>query len=187
MRSMRRRCGGSSRRIITSFAEHRRGLWLDYAFQELFGLDVRLSKETADLYWETITKKIATKEFRPRALYDRFHMEVIATTDSALDDLKAHDAIRNSGWKGRVIPTFRPDAVVDPEFAGFRRNLAKLGELTGQDTERWNGYLSALVARRQFFKRHGATATDHGHPTAATTNLSQRGGGGAFPARDAHR
>jgi glucuronate isomerase len=148
-------------------------LWLDYAFQELFGLDVRLNKATADLYWETISKKLATTEFRPRALYDRFHMEVIATTDSALDDLKAHAAIHNSGWQGRVIPTFRPDAVVDPEFAGFRRNLAKLGELTGQDTERWTGYLSALVARRQFFKRHGATATDHGHPTAMTTNLSR--------------
>jgi glucuronate isomerase len=147
-------------------------LWLDYAFQELFGLDVRLSKETADLYWETISQKLATNDFRPRALYDRFRIELIATTDSALDGLEAHAAIRNSGWKGRVIPTFRPDAVVDPEFAGFRTNLAKLGDLTGQDTTRWTGYLSALVVRRQFFKRSGATATDHGHPTAATTNLS---------------
>jgi len=148
-------------------------LWLDYAFQELFGLDVRLSKETADLYWETISKKLAMEEFRPRALYERFHMEVIATTDSALDNLEAHTAIRNSGWKGRVIPTFRPDAVVDPEFAGFRSNLVKLGELTGEDTSIWRGYLAALTTRRQFFKRHGATATDHGHPTAATVNLSR--------------
>jgi glucuronate isomerase len=148
-------------------------LWLDYAFQELFGLDVRLNKDNADLYWETISEKLAGKDFRPRAMYERFHIEVIATTDSALDGLEAHAAIRKSGWKGRVIPTFRPDAVIDPEFAGFRANLAKLGELTGHDTERWTGYLSALVARRQFFKRSGATATDHGHPTAATTNLSR--------------
>jgi glucuronate isomerase len=148
-------------------------LWLDYVFQELFGLDVRLSRATADVYWETILEHLATKDVRPRALYDRFRMEVIATTDSALDNLEAHAAIRNSGWKGRVIPTFRPDAVVDPEFSGFRTNLATLGAMTGEDTSSWRGYLAALVTRRRFFKQQGATATDHGHPTAATANLSR--------------
>lgn len=148
-------------------------LWLDYAFQELFGLEVRLSRETADLYWDTITEKLATKDFRPRALYERFRMEMIATTDSALDDLAAHQAIRASGWKGRVLPTFRPDAVVDPEFPGFRANVAELGKMTGEDTSRWKGYLTALAARRRFFIQQGATATDHGHPTAATVNLSR--------------
>jgi glucuronate isomerase len=149
-------------------------LWLDYAFQELFSLDARLSAETADLYWEKISEHLASDVFRPRALYDRFRIEVIATTDSALDTLDAHTAIRNSGWKGRVIPTFRPDAVVDPEFSGFRANIAALGKLTGENTETWKGYLAALAMRRRFFKEQGATATDHGHPTAATANLSRR-------------
>src|SRR3984885_1536886 len=148
-------------------------LWLDYVFQELFGLDVRLSKATADVYWETISEHLARVEFRPRALYDRFRMEVLATTDSALHNLEAHAAIRCSGWKGRVIPTFRPDAVVDPEFPGFRTNLATLGAMTDEDTSSWKGYLAALGARRRFFKQQGATATDHGHPTAATANLSR--------------
>jgi glucuronate isomerase len=148
-------------------------LWLDYVFQELFGLDVRLGKATADVYWETISEHLARKEFRPRALNDRFRKEVLATTDSALHNLEAHAAIRSSGWKGRVIPTFRPDAVVDPEFPGFRTNLATLGAMTDEDTSSWRGYLAALVARRRFFKQQGATATDHGHPTAATTNLSR--------------
>lgn len=148
-------------------------LWLDYVFQELFGLDVRLSKATANVYWETISEHLAREEFRPRALYDRFRMEVLATTDSALHNLEAHAAIRCSGWKGRVIPTFRPDAVVDPEFPGFRTNLATLGAMTDEDTSSWKGYLAALGARRRFFKQQGATATDHGHPTAATANLSR--------------
>jgi glucuronate isomerase len=148
-------------------------LWLDYVFQELFGLDVRLSKATADVYWETISEHLAREEFRPRALYDRFRMEVLATTDSALHNLEAHAAIRCSGWEGRVIPTFRPDAVVDPEFPGFRTNLATLGAMTDEDTSSWKGYLAALGARRRFFKQQGATATDHGHPTAATANLSR--------------
>jgi glucuronate isomerase len=105
---------------------------------------------------------------------------MIATTDSALDDLSHHAAIRNSGWKGRVIPTFRPDAAVDPEFAGFRANVAKLGTLTGEDTKTWKGYLAALAKRRRFFQENGATATDHGHPTAGTADLSLAEAGALF-------
>ena len=146
-------------------------LWLDFAFQELFGMDQRLSAATADHYWEVLSTRLASPQFRPRALYDRFRIELLATTDSALDNLEAHAAIRTSGWPGRVIPTFRPDAVVDPGFAGFRANLERLGGMTGEDTATWQGYLRALAARRRFFRSHGATATDHGHPTAATADL----------------
>jgi glucuronate isomerase len=155
-------------------------LWLDYAFQELFGLETRLSEATADHYWEAISTRIAAADFRPRALYERFGLEIIATTDSALDDLSHHAAIYNSGWKGRVIPTFRPDAAVDPEFAGFRANVAKLAALTGNETKTWKGYLAALAKRRRFFQEHGATATDHGHPTAATADLSLAEAGALF-------
>ncbi|HVW75964.1 MAG TPA: glucuronate isomerase, partial [Alloacidobacterium sp.] len=80
--------------------------------------------------------------------------------------------VRGSGWKGRIIPTFRPDSVVDPAFDGFRQNIAKLGEQTGEDTATWAGYLQALRKNRERFKSLGATATDHGHPTANTANLS---------------
>lgn len=148
-------------------------LWLDYAFEILFGLTERLSAATADRYWERLSERLAFPEFRPRALYERFNIEVIATTDSALDDLAAHAAIRNSGWQGVVLPTFRPDAVVDPDFAGFRENVTVLGMITGEDTATWQGYLQALAVRRHFFREHGATATDHGHPTPATADLSR--------------
>ena len=97
---------------------------------------------------------------------------MLATTDSPLDSLADHEAVRTSGWNGRILPTFRPDPVVDPEFAGFAGNIEKLGALTGEDTAGWRGYLKALAARRQFFKSMGARATDHGHPTAQTANLS---------------
>lgn len=148
-------------------------LWLDFAFQELFGLNERLSDKTSDLYFDTISDKLNTPEFRPRALYERFHMEVLATTDSPLDSLADHQAIRDSGWRARIVPTFRPDSVVDPEFAGFRDNIARLGEITGEDTNIWAGYLQALRKSRERFRAQGATATDHGHPTANTANLSQ--------------
>ena len=169
------------RRVWRIFAENYflfRGtptrLWLDFVFGTLFGLTERLDAGNADLYFDTISEQLATPEFRPRALFDRFGIEVLATTDSALDTLADHRAIRDSGWGGRIVPTFRPDAVVDPEFAGFRSNLDKLGEITGEDTSTWKGYQAALRKRRAFFKQNGATATDHGHPTARTANLDAR-------------
>ena len=147
-------------------------LWLDHAFETLFGLDDPLSAATAEDYYRTIETALAGPNFLPRALYERFGIELLATTDGALDDLSAHQAIRDSDWSGRVIPTYRPDAVVDPEHEGFAANLARLAEITGEDTGSWPGYLAAHRKRRQFFKEMGATATDHGHPTAQTADLS---------------
>jgi glucuronate isomerase len=146
-------------------------MWLDFVFQELFGLDLRLSEETADLYFDTISERLQTPEFLPRALYDRFNLEVLATTDSPLDSLADHKAIRESNWKARILPTFRPDPVVDPEFEGFSENVAKLGQMSREDTSKWTGYLNALRATRLRFRELGCTATDHGHPTARTANL----------------
>jgi glucuronate isomerase len=147
-------------------------MWLDFAFQELFGLRQRLSEQTADSYFDVISEKLLTPEFRPRALYKRFHLEVLATTDSPLDSLADHKLIRESDWKARILPTFRPDPVVDPEFGGFRENVAKLGMMTGEDTSTWSGYLNGLRLARARFRELGCVATDHGHPTARTANLS---------------
>ncbi|HEY2481664.1 MAG TPA: glucuronate isomerase [Caulobacteraceae bacterium] len=147
-------------------------LWLDHAFAEVFGLDVRLEAETADVYFDAIGTALAQPAFRPRALFERFQIEALATTEGALDPLAHHGALRASGWPGRVIPTFRPDDVTDPDRPGFPDRLARLAEMTGEDTATWDGYLAALRARRAVFRSLGATATDHGPPTAATANLS---------------
>jgi glucuronate isomerase len=148
-------------------------MWLDFSFQELFGLEERLSEKTADLYFDTISAKLRTPKFLPRALYERFNLEVLATTDSPLDTLADHKAIRASGWKARIIPTFRPDPVVDAELRGFAENIWLLGEQTGEDTATWTGYLNALRQARARFRELGCTATDHGHPTAQTADLPQ--------------
>ncbi len=147
-------------------------IWLDYAFQELFGLDERLSEKTADHYYDTIDAKLRTPEFLPRALFERFNLEVLTTTDAPTDSLEAIKSVRNSGWKGRIVPAFRPDSVVDPDFPGFAANISKLGEQTGEDTSTWSGYLLALRKSRARFKELGCTSTDHGHPTAQTADLS---------------
>jgi len=146
-------------------------LWLDYTFQNQFGLAERLSPGNADAYYDIIAKKLETPEFRPRALFEQFKIEVLSTTDSPLDTLEYHKAIKASGWKGRVLPTFRPDSVIDAEFTGFLENIEKLGAITGENIGTFKGYLNALRNRREFFKSLGATATDHGHLTAMTADL----------------
>ncbi|HZY68544.1 MAG TPA: glucuronate isomerase, partial [Devosia sp.] len=145
--------------------------WLDTTFQDLFGLTEPLTPLTADHYYDTIADCLQRPEYLPRAMFERFNLEVIATTDAAIDELKWHRMIRESGWSGRVVPTYRPDTVVDPDKPTFSADLDRFGELTGCDTGSWAGYLDAHVKRRAFFKSMGATASDHGHPSALTANL----------------
>lgn len=155
-------------------------MWLDHTFATLFGLEERLTPANADAQYDRIAELLNRDDFRPRALYERFNLEVISTTDSAIDDLRWHKMIRESGWKGRVVPAYRPDNVVDPDFAGFNKNLDRLGEITGCDTGTWAGYLEAHRKRREFFKSMGATSSDHGHPTAQTADLRPKQAGKLF-------
>jgi glucuronate isomerase len=148
-------------------------LWLDHVFDEVFGLETPLSSATADLYFDHINACLGRPEFRPRALFDRFNIEVLATTESPLDSLEHHRAIRESDWQGRVITTYRPDPVVDPEYESFPTNVERFGEISGEDTSSFSGYLAAHCRQRHIFKSMGATATDHGHPTAATADLER--------------
>ena len=146
-------------------------LWLDHAFAQVFGIDKRLSPETADDIYDHIQECLGKPAFRPRVLFDRFGIEAMATTESPLDELAFHKQIRDSDWNGKLVTAFRPDPVVDPEFEGFVENVARLAEITGEDTTNWYGYLEALAQRRRYFIEMGATSTDHGHPTAATADL----------------
>jgi glucuronate isomerase len=146
-------------------------MWLDHVFAEVFGIDVALEAATADLYYDRIAEALASPAFRPRALFDRFGIELLATTEGPHEDLVHHSAIRASNWNRRVVTTYRPDAVIDPEHEDFEPALARFAELTGEDVRGWSGYLAAHRKRRADFRAAGATATDHGHPTARTADL----------------
>ena len=149
-------------------------IWLSHAFETLFGIDEAPSAANADRLYDTIADCLKRPEFRPRALFERMNIGVLATTESPLDDLGHHAAIRASGWKGRVITAYRPDPVVDPQARGFLQNLARFAEVADTDIGTFAGYLEAHRRRRAFFREMGATSTDHGHPTAATADLSAR-------------
>ncbi len=147
-------------------------LWFNHVLYEVFGIREQLIPESADRIYDAITECLMSAEFLPRALFDRFNIEVLATTESPLDPLTHHQRLQGMDWKGRIIPTYRPDPLVDPEFEDFTGNVAQLGTITGEDTATWPGYLKALAERRRFFASLGATATDHGHPSALTCDLS---------------
>nr|WP_062339384.1 glucuronate isomerase [Herbidospora sakaeratensis] len=160
-------------------------LWTERVLQDVFGVHTALGPATADETYDQIAARLAEPEFRPRALFERFGIEVLATTESPLDDLSRHAKLAADGWGGpggRVITTFRPDNVVDPEFENWAGNVARLGEMTGEDTGTYRGYLAALRRRREAFIAAGATSTDHGHPTARTLVLDESEAAALFTA-----
>ena len=148
------------------------GAWLDHELHEVLGVSAPLSAETAERSYDEIMERLAGPDFRPRALFERFDIEVLATTDAASDPLRHHCAIKESRWKGRVIPCFRPDAVFKIAAPGWAQELEKLGREHGAPLVDYAEFLRALEDRRAFFKQMGATATDHAVLEPYTTWLS---------------
>ena len=178
-----RRDGGpvetDHRKIWQTFADHfylfrgaPTGIWLTQELVEVFGVTEKLTGASAQRIYDQIADCLARPEFRPRALFERFNIEVLATTDAASDPLVHHQAIRSSGWRGRVVPTFRPDGVVNLDAPGWRQNIEALSAASGIEVNSYRALIAALENRRAFFKQMGATATDHAALTPATGELS---------------
>lgn len=147
------------------------GIWLGQEMEEVFGIVEPLNGKTAERIYDQIVEKLAQPEFRPRALFKRFNIEVLCTTDTATDTLEPLAILRATGWRGRVRPTFRPDNVVNLEAASWRENINRLSQASGIEVHDFHSYLSALENRRWYFKQMGATATDHGAFTPYTNKL----------------
>ena len=175
------------RRIWQTFAEHfylfrgtPTGMWLAYELEEVFGIQEKLTGESAQRIYDRIASCLATSAFRPRALFERFNIEVLCTTDAATDPLEHHRAIRASGWPGRILPTFRPDGLTNLQDPRWRENIERLGQLVGYDVDSYPAFIHALEDRRAFFKSLGAKATDHGVLTPYTAELSLQEAGLIF-------
>ncbi len=156
------------RKIWQTFAEHfylfrgtPTGIWLTYTLEKTFGIPEKLSAQSAQVVYDQIAARLAEPAFRPRALYERFNVEVLCTTDAATDPLAHHKAIRESGWGGDIRPSFRPDALIDISARGWRKHIHALGDITGTAINSYTNYIRALEDRRAFFKAMGAAATDH--------------------------
>jgi glucuronate isomerase len=147
-------------------------MWLKHELHDLFGIEERLTGANAQKIYEQIEAGLHAPDFKPRLLFERFNIEVLCTTDAATDPLKYHRAIQESGWKGRILPTFRPDAVVNLDHPDWRQQIDRLSELSGLVVDSYTRYIQALENRRAYFKEMGATATDHAALTAYTAELS---------------
>jgi glucuronate isomerase len=146
--------------------------WLEAELAEIFGVDVRPSAATADAIYDRVAGLLATDPYRPRALYDRFGIAVMATTDDPCDDLSAHAGLRaDRTWTGRVVPTFRPDRHLEPGARGWRDAVTELGDVSGVDTGTYAGWVQAMEARRAYFRQHGAVSADHSHEDVRTDPL----------------
>jgi glucuronate isomerase len=149
------------------------GVWFNHELAEVFGVEEKLTGATAQNIYEHISNQLAKPEFRPRALFEKFKIEVLATTDSATDTLEHHRKIRESGWHGKIIPTFRPDGVVNIDRPDWLENIKLLGEICGFEISTYKKLIHALEMRREFFKQSGATATDHSALTPFTVSLNE--------------
>ncbi|MEM7472720.1 MAG: glucuronate isomerase [Pseudomonadota bacterium] len=156
------------RRVFQLFADHWHlflgtpsRLWISNMLRDGFGITDDLTPQNAMQIYDQIDAALKTPAFRPRALFERMNIALLATTDAATDPLAAHQAIKTSGWSGHVIPTFRPDAVLDPADPRFASELKNLATLGNTDVTTFAGYLDALRDRRAYFRSLGATATDH--------------------------
>ncbi|WP_066586023.1 glucuronate isomerase [Cellulomonas timonensis] len=145
--------------------------WLEHELVEVFGVTTRPSAKSADALYDHLLDALARPEFRPRALFDRFRIETLATTDAATDDLAHHASLAAQGWGEKVVPTFRPDALVHLDRPGWRPAITELARVSGIDVQGYDAYLTALEQRRAVFVAAGARATDHGHLSADTTPL----------------
>jgi glucuronate isomerase len=170
---------GDHRRIWQLFAAHFHlfrgtptGVWLTHGLHDVFGITDRLTAESAQDIYDQIADSLEQPEFRPRRLFERFNIEVLATTDAATDQLEHHRAIRESGWAGRVVPTFRPDGVVNIDRPGWRENIDDLSRVSGVEITSYRRLIAALEDRRAYFKAMGATATDHAAVTPYTEALT---------------
>jgi glucuronate isomerase len=146
--------------------------WLEAELADIFGVSLRPSAATADAIYDQVADRLAKDDWRPRALYDRFRIQVLATTDDPADDLAAHAALAaDPSFTGRVVPTFRPDRYLEPAQRGWREAVGRLGEVADSDTGDYAGFVRALDARRRFFIEHGAVSADHSHVDVRTDPL----------------
>lgn len=179
MRNGRANIEVDDRHVWQIFAEHfylfrgtPTGVWLHEELAQLFGLTEPLTGRNAQAFYDHIDTQLKSPAFRPRQLYDRFNIEVLCTTDAATDTLTHHQAIKESGWHGRILPTFRPDGLINLDTPNWSEQIATLSAVSGLDVVNYGSFIEALEQRRAFFKQMGATATDHAALTAYTAELT---------------
>jgi glucuronate isomerase len=147
-------------------------LWLELTLHDVLGARIAPSAANADALFDELSQRLALAQSRPRALYERFGIELLATTDDPADDLRHHRALAaDPSWAGRVVPTFRPDAYLDLSRPDWPAQIERLAAAADTPIDTYEDFVAALERRRSFFAEHGATSSDHAVQRLQTERL----------------
>jgi len=136
--------------------------WVHLDLRRRFGVDQVICAETADEIWERTAHALTLPEMRPRQVLAAVQVEKLCTTDDPTLRLPFHEAARQEVPSTAVLPTWRPDKLVDPTRSDWRERVLRLGEESGENVSVLAGFERALAATHAYFRRLGAVASDHG-------------------------
>ncbi len=137
--------------------------WTHLELQRYFGISEVLNADSADSIYDQATALLQTKDYSVRGLLEKMNVKLICTTDDPVDDLQYHEQIRNSNWKIKVLPAFRPDKAMNvDDVTTFNNYLTKLEKAADVSISTYNDYLAALKKRHDFFAANYASVSDHG-------------------------
>ena len=145
--------------------------WTHLELKRVFGINEPLSEKTAPMIWEKCNALLATPDYLPRRLIERFDVRVVCTTDDPVDTLEYHEILaKDESFKVKVLPTFRPDKAVKIDLDGFKEYIEKLSAVSGVKINSVEDVVKALKNRAEFFAAHGCRISDHALDTVPYTD-----------------
>ena len=137
--------------------------WSHLELKTAFSIDKVLNPSTAREIFDKCNECLQRPEYSARGLMLRYNVETVCTTDDPVDSLEYHRQIRESGFKVKVLPAWRPDkamAVENPE--SYNAYLKLLEKASDTHIESYPDLIAALRNRHDFFASQGCSVADHG-------------------------
>ena len=135
--------------------------WAHIELQRYFGIHTPLNAKTAEDIYEKANAAIAKGDFRPQSLITKSNVKVVCTTDDPIDSLKYHKLLKNvDGFYCKVLPTFRPDKVLNINLDGFAEYIKSLAEAAQLEISDYRDVITALLKRVDYFNEVGCKVSD---------------------------
>ena len=136
--------------------------WANLELKAYFGVDEFLKESNAEKIYEFCNKKIKADKLTPSMMVTNSNVKLICTTDDPVDSLEYHTLLRTEGKNSfKVLPTFRPDKVLNILDESFRDYVIKLSESTKLCIETYEDLIKALKLRMKCFDKEGCLLSDH--------------------------
>ncbi len=147
--------------VFPGFAGNPTYEWIHLDLRRRFGTQELISKQTADDIWDKTAALLEDDSMSPQNLIRYMRIELMCTSDEPTSDLRLHEKAKNELEKPIILPTWRPDKLMNIENKTWKSFIKELGKITNEDTGKLSGLLSALEKRHNYFDEHGCIASDH--------------------------